>query len=70
MMTKCYIRVNVRHLIRAAPGWTGDRPALGEWDRVEVSGGLMEETECYPPHYRVRGFPDDAALEAIGKGEL
>jgi hypothetical protein len=43
----------------------------GAWERVrEVAGGLMEQTEHYPPRYRVRGFPDAAALEAIGKGEL
>jgi hypothetical protein len=49
-----------------------DRPvALGEWARVmEVVGKLMEPTEDYPQRYRVREFPDQAALEAIGVGEM
>jgi hypothetical protein len=30
----------------------------------------MEPTDLYPPRFRVRGFPDEAALVAIGQGEL
>jgi len=45
--------------------------AVGDWDRVrEVAGEWMEPTEHYPPRYKVRGFPDEAAIEAIGLGEL
>jgi hypothetical protein len=50
----------------------GERPAaIGEFDRVrEVAGDLMEPTDHYPPRYRVRESPDEAALAAIGLGEL
>jgi hypothetical protein len=45
--------------------------ALGDWARVvEVAGGLMEPTDHYPPRFRVRAFPDRAALEAIGLGVM
>jgi hypothetical protein len=49
-----------------------ERPvALGEWARaMEVVGDLMEPTEDYPRRYQVREFPDQAALEAIGMGEM
>ena len=49
-----------------------ERPvALAEWTRVvEVVGELMEPTEDYPRRYRVREFPDRAALDAIGVGEM
>jgi hypothetical protein len=49
-----------------------ERPvALGDWARVvEVVEGLMEPTEHYPPRYHVRDIPDEAALEAIGLGEM
>jgi hypothetical protein len=48
-----------------------DPVAIGDWDRVrEVVGGLMEETDDYPPRFRVREFPSDGALAAIGKGEI
>jgi hypothetical protein len=49
-----------------------ERPvALGHWARVlEVAAGLMEATEHYPPRYRVREIPDEAALVAIGLGEM
>jgi hypothetical protein len=49
-----------------------ERPVvLGDWGRVmEVVGDLMEPTEDYPRRYRVREFPDAAALEAIGLGEM
>jgi hypothetical protein len=45
--------------------------ALGHWARVvEVAGSLMKATEHYPPRYRVRVIPDEAALAAIGLGEM
>jgi hypothetical protein len=45
--------------------------ALAEWERVfEIVGHLMELTDDYPRRYRVREFPNQAALEAIGLGEL
>jgi hypothetical protein len=45
--------------------------ALAEWERVfEIVGHLMELTDDYPRRYRVQEFPDQAALEAIGLGEL
>jgi hypothetical protein len=49
-----------------------DRPvALGTWKHARaVVDNLMEPTEHYPKRYRVRGFPDAAALEAIGIGEM
>lgn len=44
-----------------------DPAAVGDWERVrEVAGHLMEETEHYPPRYRVREFPNQAVLDAIG----
>jgi hypothetical protein len=49
-----------------------ERPvALGDWARVmEVAGDLMEPTEDDPRRYRVQEFPDQAALQAIGVGEM
>lgn len=45
--------------------------AIGEWERVRaVVGDLMEETEHYPPRYRVRTFPDGKRLAEIGMAEL
>ena len=45
--------------------------AFAEWDRVvEIAGHLMESTDFYPPRYRVRAFPDQESLDAIGRGEL
>jgi hypothetical protein len=41
--------------------------ALAGWSRVlEVVGYPMETTEHYPARYRVREYPDKAALDAIG----
>jgi hypothetical protein len=31
-----------------------------------VTGSLTEPTDLYPPRFRVRGFPDEAALAARG----
>jgi hypothetical protein len=45
--------------------------AIGDWTRViEVAGAQMELTDDYPRRYRVLGFPDQAALDAIGVSEL
>jgi hypothetical protein len=45
--------------------------ALGTWERVhEAAGAWMEPTDHCPPRYRVREFPDQAALDAIGIGEM
>jgi hypothetical protein len=45
--------------------------ALADWSRVvEVVGDLMEATEHYPARYRVRHYPDQAALELIGLGSI
>jgi hypothetical protein len=45
--------------------------AIGTWERVRsIAGNLLEPTEHYPPRFRVRGFPDDAPLAAIGKDDL
>ena len=50
----------------------GEPPAaIGDWDRVqEVVGDLMEETDHYPPRFRVREFPSNEALESIGRADL
>ena len=45
--------------------------ALGQWKRVlETVGHLMELTDDYPHRYRVREFPDQASLDAIGLEEM
>jgi hypothetical protein len=45
--------------------------AIGDWERVfDTVGDLMEMTEDYPRRYRVREFPEQAALDAIGRGEM
>jgi hypothetical protein len=50
---------------------SGPAVALGDWACViQVVGDLMEPTKDYPQRYRVREFPDQAALEAIGVGEM
>jgi hypothetical protein len=47
-------------------------PAIfADWSRViETFGDLMEETDDYPRRYRVREFPDEAKIDAIGLTEL
>jgi hypothetical protein len=37
---------------------------------VETFGDLMEETDDYPRRYRVREFPDENVIDAIGSTEL
>lgn len=37
---------------------------------IETFGDLMEPTKDYPRRYRVRGFPDEKSIDAIGSTEL
>jgi len=38
-----------------------------EWQRVlEVVGDMMEPVDIYPPRFRVRGFPSEKQLAAMG----
>jgi uncharacterized protein YtpQ (UPF0354 family) len=42
-------------------------PALVEWQRmIDEAGELIEAMEIYPPRYRVRGFPSETQLAAMG----
>ncbi len=47
-------------------------PAVfADWSRViETFGDLMEPTVDYPRRYRVREFPDETTIDAIGSTEL
>lgn len=46
----------------------GEIVAGGPWDQVQqVVGNLLEPAGMYPERYRVRDFPSDYQLEAIGK---
>jgi len=45
----------------------GKEPAMVAWDKVvEVVGDMMERLDIYPPRYRVRGFPSEKQLKAMG----
>jgi hypothetical protein len=50
----------------------GEGPtAIGDFGRVRsITGSMLVPTDHYPPRFRVREFPDDAALAAIGKEDL
>ena len=38
-----------------------------EWEKVvEVVGDLMEAVDIYPPRFRVRAFPSEEQLAAMG----
>jgi len=37
---------------------------------TETFGDLMQPTEDYPRRYRVRQFPDENTIDAIGSTEL
>ncbi|MGA2257188.1 MAG: hypothetical protein ABSG53_21245 [Thermoguttaceae bacterium] len=40
---------------------------MAEWEKVvDVAGDLMEPLDIYPPRFRVRGFPSDEQLAAMG----
>jgi hypothetical protein len=46
-------------------------PVFADWSRViETFGDLMEETGDYPRRYRVREFPEENVIDAIGSTEL
>jgi hypothetical protein len=46
-------------------------PVFADWSRViEAFGDLMELTDEYPRRYRVREFPDEKVIDAIGSTEL
>ena len=48
-------------------GRLGSEPQMVEWEKVvEVVGDLMEAVDIYPPRFRVRGFPSDEQLAAMG----
>ena len=41
--------------------------AMVEWQKVvDVVGDLMEPLDIYPPRYRVREFPSEKQLAAMG----
>ena len=45
----------------------GQQPQMVEWDRaVEVVGDLMKVVEIYPPRWRVKDFPTEEQLKAMG----
>jgi hypothetical protein len=46
-------------------------PVFADWSRViQTFGDLMEPTDDYPRRYRVREFPDEMMIDAIGSTEL
>jgi hypothetical protein len=48
----------------------GQVVARGRWARVrEIAGGLMEPCGLYPERFRVRSFPSEEQLAAIGGSE-
>ena len=48
-------------------GRLGGKPHMVEWQRaVDMVGDLMEAVDIYPPRYRVRSFPSDEQLAAMG----
>ena len=48
-------------------GRLGGKPAIVQWQKaMDVVGGLMEPLDIYPPRYRVREFPNDKQLAAMG----
>ncbi len=49
----------------------GIAAVFADWSRVvETFGELMELTEDYPRRYRVREFPDEMTIDAIGSNDL
>ena len=48
-------------------GRLGGKPRIVEWqEAVGVVGDMMEPVDIYPPRYRVRGFPSENKLAAMG----
>jgi hypothetical protein len=48
-------------------GRPGGQPRMVEWERVvDLVGDLLEPLDIYPPRYRVREFPSEDKLEAMG----
>jgi uncharacterized protein YtpQ (UPF0354 family) len=48
-------------------GRLGSEPQMVEWGKVvEVMGDLMEAVDIYPPRFRVREFPTERQLAAMG----
>ena len=48
-------------------GRLGSEPQMVEWAKVvEVVGDLMETLDIYPPRFRVREFPTEKQLAAMG----
>ena len=48
-------------------GRLGGKPRMVEWQEVmDLVGDLMEAVDIYPPRYRVRSFPSDEQLAAMG----
>ena len=48
-------------------GRIGSEPQMVEWEKaVGIAGDLMEPLDIYPPRYRVRGFPSEEQLKAMG----
>ena len=48
-------------------GRLGGEPAMVEWQKVvEIVNDMLEPLDIYPPRYRVRGFPSEKQLKAMG----
>ena len=48
-------------------GRLGGEPQMVPWEKaVEVVGDLMEAVDIYPPRFRVREFPTEKQLKAMG----
>jgi hypothetical protein len=48
-------------------GRIGREPQMVEWQKVvEIAGDLMEAMDIYPPRCRIRGFPSEEQLAAMG----
>ena len=48
-------------------GRMGSEPQMVEWEKVvEIVGDLMEAVDIYPPRFRVRAFPSEEQLAAMG----
>ena len=45
----------------------GGEPVMVEWENVvDAAGDLMEAVDIYPPRFRVREFPTEKQLAAMG----